>query len=147
MLLHGYFILGNIGESSRDMEQVLPFARELGLDTIALSTLRVSPHSGLDELVAASPGYHVASSGKVYSDECSVADLRDLRRRIYRKFFNGRQTLKVLRKGAKMQWVRLVPGLLPHLPRIAWHVVMHRRKRSRKHARQRALRVASSAMG
>jgi len=147
MLLHGYFILGNIGESSRDMEQVLPFARELGLDTIALSTLRVSPHSGLDELVAASPGYHVASSGKVYSDECSVADLRDLRRRIYRKFFNGRQTLKVLRKGAKMQWVRLVPGLLPHLPRIAWHVVMHRRKRSRKHARQRALRVTSSAMG
>jgi hypothetical protein len=140
MLLHGYFILGNIGESLQDMEQILPFARELGLDTIALSTLRVSPHSGLDELVAASPGYHVEPGGKVFSDACSVADLRNLRRRIYREFFNLPQMLKVLRKGLKMGWVGLLPGLLPRLPRIAWHVAAHRRRRFKRHAQERVRR-------
>lgn len=147
MLLHGYFILGNIGESLQDMKQILPFARELGLDTIALSTLRVSPHSGLDELVAASPGYHVAPGGKVYSDECSVADLRDLRRRIYREFFNGSQMLKVLRKGMRMHWARLIPGLLPRLPGIVWHATANGRRRSKRHARERAQRLASPHSG
>jgi len=144
MLLHGYFILGNIGESLQDMKQILPFARELGLDTIALSTLRASPHSGLDELVAASPGYHMAPGGKVYSDECSVADLRDLRRRLYREFFNGSQMLKVFRKGMRMGWVGLLPGLLPRLPRIVWHAAAHGRRRSRRHAQQRAQRLNSA---
>ncbi len=142
ILLHGYFILGNIGESRQDMGQILPFARELGLDTIALSTLRASPYSGLEELVAASPGYHVAPDGKVFSDECSVADLRDLRRRMYREFFRGRQMLKILRKGIRMRWVGLLPGLLPRLPRIIWQVHAHQRRRSRKHAEERARRLA-----
>jgi radical SAM superfamily enzyme YgiQ (UPF0313 family) len=147
MLLHGYFILGNIGESLQDMEQILPFARDLGLDTIALSTLRASPHSGLDELVAANPGYHMAPGGKVYSDECSVADLRDLRRRMYREFFNGPQMLKVLRKGMRMGWVGLIPGLLPRLPQIVWRATAQRRRRSRKHAQDRAQRLASAGRG
>jgi radical SAM superfamily enzyme YgiQ (UPF0313 family) len=137
MLLHGYFILGNMGESLQDMEQILPFARELGLDTIALSTLRVSPHSGLEELVAASPGYHVAHDGKVFSDECSVADLRDVRRQIYRQFFNGPQMLKILRKGLRMGWVGLLPSVLRRLPRIAWYVAAHRRRRSKRHTQKR----------
>lgn len=144
MLLHGYFILGNIGESLQDMEQILPFARELGLDTIALSTLRVSLHSGLEELVAASPGYHVAPNGKVFSDDCSVADLRDLRRRMYREFFRGRQMLKILRKGMRMSWVGLLPGLLPRLPRILWQVHSHQHRRSKRHAEKRTRRLTSA---
>ncbi|MCU0916876.1 MAG: B12-binding domain-containing radical SAM protein [Planctomycetes bacterium] len=145
MLLHGYFILGNIGESLQDMERILPFARELGLDTIALSTLRASPHSGLDELVAASPGYHMAPGGKIFSDECSVADLRDLRRRLYREFFTPSQLLQVLRKGLRMSWVGLLPGLLLRLPHIAWHLAAHRRRRSKKHTQERAWRHSAAA--
>jgi anaerobic magnesium-protoporphyrin IX monomethyl ester cyclase len=71
MFLHGYFILGNIGESVDEMLQISTFAHELGLDTIGLSTLRVTPHSHLDDLVAQTPDYHIAQDGKVYSDHCS----------------------------------------------------------------------------
>ena len=138
MLLHGYFILGNIGESRQDIQQILPFARELGLDTIALSTLRVSPHSGLDELVAASPGYHVDPTGKIFSDECSVEDLRDLRRQLNRKFYNMPQLLRIFRKSLQNGWARFLPGLLPRLPGISWHVATHLRKRAKHHARRRA---------
>ena len=57
MITHGYFILGNIGESVEEMRAILPFARDLHQDTIAISTLRVGPHSGLEELVAQSPNW------------------------------------------------------------------------------------------
>ncbi len=132
MLLHGYFIIGNIGESRQDMEVILPFARELGLDTIALSTLRVSPHSGLDELVEATPGYHVGSGGKVFSDECSVKDLRNLRRQINRKFYSAGQLLRIARKGRQYRFIRFLPGLLPRLPGIAWHIAAQRYKRNKR---------------
>lgn len=42
MIIHGYFILGNIGESVEEMLRIPSFAHELGLDTIAISTLRQS---------------------------------------------------------------------------------------------------------
>jgi anaerobic magnesium-protoporphyrin IX monomethyl ester cyclase len=132
MLLHGYFIMGNIGESRQDMEVILPFARDLGLDTIALSTLRVSPHSGLDELVAANPGYHVGSGGKVFSDECSVKDLRNLRRQINRKFYNASQIFRIARKGWQHGFLRFLPGSLPRLPGIAWRVVAHQHRRNKR---------------
>ena len=45
MLLHGYFILGCIGESIDDMLGIGPFASELGLDTLGLSGLRHTLHS------------------------------------------------------------------------------------------------------
>ncbi len=142
MLLHGYFIMGNIGESKQDMEVILPFARDLGLDTIALSTLRVGPHSGLEELVADSPGYHVGSSGKVFSDECSVKDLRNLRRQIYRKFFNVSQILRIAHKGWQHGFFRFLPGFLPRLPGIAWRTAAHRRRRNKRRRRKMAAQAS-----
>ena len=118
MVLHGYFILGNIGESIEEMLQISTFAHELGLDTIAISTLRVSPHSGLEELVASNPGYHVAYNGKVYSDQCSCIELRQLRRRIYKEFYSASQVLQLLRKGIANGALRLLPGVLLRLPKI-----------------------------
>jgi radical SAM superfamily enzyme YgiQ (UPF0313 family) len=118
MVLHGYFILGNIGESIEEMLQISTFAHELGLDTIAISTLRVSPHSGLEELVASNPGYHVAHNGKVYSDQCSCKELRQLRRRIYKEFYSARQVLHLLRKGISNDALRLLPGVLLRLPKV-----------------------------
>ena len=64
MIRHGYFILGNIGETVPEMLEIPSFAPELGLDTIALSTLRAHPYSGLDELVANNPGYHIAPNAE-----------------------------------------------------------------------------------
>ena len=107
MLLHGYFIIGNIGESIEEMMQIEPFAHELGLDTIVLSSLRHYPYSGLDELVAQNPGYHLAPDGKIYSDHCSLKELKKIRRRIYQKFYNKRQVLRILNKSRRSGLLKL----------------------------------------
>jgi anaerobic magnesium-protoporphyrin IX monomethyl ester cyclase len=112
MFLHGYFILGNVGETVEQMLQIAPFAHELGLDSLSLSTLRASPFSGVAELVAASPGYHLAPGGKVYSDHCSARDLRHLRRRILRQFYSPAQCLRLARKGLNHGVLRILPVIL-----------------------------------
>jgi radical SAM superfamily enzyme YgiQ (UPF0313 family) len=98
LLLHGYFIVGNIGESVAEMKQILPFARELGLDTVNLTLLRNSPHSGLDKLVAQNPEYHFTPTGKIYSDHCSIEELKQLRRNLSKEFYTKRQHLHILNK-------------------------------------------------
>ena len=142
MFLHGYFILGCIGESIDDMLQIAPFAHELGLDTIALSVLRSSPHSGLDELVANSPGYHVAPNGKIYSDECSVAQLGDLRKRIYRQFYTPGQIARVGIKGIRNNVLSFLPGFLPRLPQVTVAALSHAWRKARHRARKRRRREA-----
>ncbi len=107
MILNGYFILGNIGESVEEMMQIVPFAHELGLDTLVLCLLRNNPHSGLDELVAQNSDYHIAANGKVYSDHCSVKALTRLRRRLDQKFYSKRQVLRILDKGRRSGLLKL----------------------------------------
>jgi anaerobic magnesium-protoporphyrin IX monomethyl ester cyclase len=131
MILHGYFILGNIGESIEEMLQISSFAHELGLDTIAISTLRVSPHSGLEELVASNPDYKIAHSGKVYSDKCSCKELRQLRRRINKEFYSVRQILRLGRKVIANGAIVLLPGMFLRLPKIIKTLVRRRGKNSR----------------
>jgi radical SAM superfamily enzyme YgiQ (UPF0313 family) len=143
MILNGYFILGNIGESVEEMLQIVPFSRELGLDSIAISILRSSPYSGLDELVAESPGYHIAQNGKIYSDHCSVKKLRDLRHRIYREFYTAGQLSRIARKGIRNGALKFLPRVLPRLPRLAWSVT----RNYREHAQRRqAMKAAAETM-
>ncbi len=142
MFLHGYFILGCIGESPCDMLRIAPFAHELGLDTIALSVLRSSPHSGLDELVADNPGYHIAPSGKIYSDHCSVEQLGELRRRTYRQFYTPAQILRITRKGVRNDALRFLPNLLAHVPQIAAASISHTWRKARRRAGKRRFRRA-----
>lgn len=145
MILHGYFILGCIGESVDDMLQIAPFARELGLDTIALSSLRFSPYSGLDELVANSPGYYIAPSGKVYSDHCCRDELRQLRRRIHRQFYTPAQIARIVGKGLQNGALTFLPHILPRLPQIAVAMAARAWRRSRRRARKRRARQAAPA--
>ena len=128
MFLHGYFILGNIGESVEEILQISIFAHELGLDTLGLSTLRVTPHSHLEALVAKSPGYHITPNGKVYSDHCSPKMIRQLRRRIISKFYSLGQLLRLIRKGIRNGALRLLPHLFLQLPKIIWGIAKHARK-------------------
>jgi radical SAM superfamily enzyme YgiQ (UPF0313 family) len=136
MILHGYFILGCIGESVDDMLGIAPFAHELGLDTLGLSGLRHSLYSGLDELVASSPGYHIAGSGRVYSDHCSLAELRRVRRRVHLQFYTPAQIARIARKGLRAGAASFLPGVLPYLPKIAVNLVMDLWRRSRRRARK-----------
>ena len=122
--LLGYFILGNIGESKQEMLKIGPFAHELGLDAIILSILQARPYSGLDELVAANPAYHLAEDGKVFSDELSIKELRQLRGRINREFYTAGQVLQILGKGARQGGLAFLPGLLPRLPLLFLQMAM-----------------------
>jgi radical SAM superfamily enzyme YgiQ (UPF0313 family) len=139
MVLHGYFILGNIGESIEEMLRIPTFAHELGLDTVAISTLRTSPHSGLEELVANNPGYKIAPSGKVYSDLCSCKELRQLRRRIHKQFYNPHQVFQLLRKGVANGGLRLLPGVMLRTPKIVSTLFKRRGKHSEKKRRRARL--------
>jgi len=134
IFLHGYFIIGNIGETAEEMLAVSSFARELGVDSLGLSALRVSPHAGLEELVAQNPGYHIAPDGKIYSDQLPVQKLRKIRRTIYREFYTKRHFLYLLRKSFRNGTFWLLPGLLPRAPRILWRGMKHWRRRARRHA-------------
>lgn len=145
MFLHGYFILGCIGESLDDMRQIAPFAHELGVDTIALSRLRTGLHSALDGLVADSPGYHVAPNGKVFSDECSVSDLRHLRREIYGQFYTPGQIARIISKGVKNEALSFLPKILPHAPHLLASSISQVWKRSRRRARKRRARQAANS--
>ena len=118
MFLHGYFIVGCVGESREDMLRIAPFARELGLDTIALSVLRSSPYSGLDELVASSPGYHIAPNGKIYPtsarSKSSVPAPPDIPPVLHAGADCPRHS-----EGIAKRRFKLPSGFLPHLPQVS----------------------------
>jgi hypothetical protein len=116
MLLVGYFIVGNVGETEAEMLEIAPFARELGVDVQVLSTLRNEPYSGMDELIARTPGYHSAPDGlrHVYSDRYPVAHLRRLQRRLYRRFYTPGQVLRTVKKSLRTGIV--TPGMVARLP-------------------------------
>jgi hypothetical protein len=116
MLLLGYFIVGNIGETEAEMRQIVPFARELGLDLLNLTVLRNETYSGLDELVAQTPGYHTAPGADkiVYSDKYPVKHLRRLQRRLLVKFYTPGHVLHVLKKSLRNGF--LSPRMLARVP-------------------------------
>ncbi len=86
----GFFIVGNIGESERDMRRIAPFAKELGLGFISLSYLRADRGSELEEVVKRTPGYYVQPNDdrcRVFSDNVPPRRLRKIKRAIGRDFF------------------------------------------------------------
>jgi radical SAM superfamily enzyme YgiQ (UPF0313 family) len=124
MVLHGYFIVGNIGESVTEIEQIVPFARELGLDTVSLNLLRNSPYSGLDEIVAQNPNYHLTPNGKIYSDHCPIDELKQLRRKLLKEFYTKRQYLRILNRMRRSGLLKpfLSPGS-SHPARFVYHLL------------------------
>lgn len=94
----GYFILGNIGETEKEMLAIPAFARELGLDVIAYNHLNALRFTPMRDLVQATPGYHIAPDDFVYSDRYSRKDLRRIRRRIRREFYTPIQLARAVRK-------------------------------------------------
>ena len=92
---HGYFIYGNIGETEEEMLYISKFAKEIGLDSIAFSKLRLDKYSPLKELVKNSPGYHLTVRGEVYSDKYSHSFLKKLHRRLRFSFYTPFRVVKI----------------------------------------------------
>lgn len=130
MILHCYFIVGSIGETEEEMLQVAPFARELGVDTLGLSRLRTTPHDGMGELIARSPGYHVSPDGFVYSDAVSKDRINEIRRTIARRFYTARHMAKLAWKCARNRV--LGPRLVWSLARIGLRATAARRRQKRQ---------------
>jgi radical SAM superfamily enzyme YgiQ (UPF0313 family) len=137
IILHGYFILGNIGESEEEILEIAPFARRIGVDTLGLSPLRTVPYDGMEELISRTPGYRVSRGGFVISDALSKRKIRELRRHIWQEFYSIGHLLRLswkcfrigLIKGARIGPLPLFGFLgaaVDHMRR------MSRRRRSRQ---------------
>ena len=98
MVINAYFIVGNMGETEEEMLSTASFARSLGVDLIHVSRLRNEPYSGLSELVAQTPGYHIGPDGSVYSDAYSAKHIAELRKQIDRRFHSPLQIARVVFK-------------------------------------------------
>ena len=92
---HGYFIYGNIGETEEEMLYISKFSKEIGLDFIAFSKLRVDKYSPLKEIVRNAPGYHLNARGEVYSDRYSHSYLKKIHRRLRFSFYTPLRILKI----------------------------------------------------
>jgi radical SAM superfamily enzyme YgiQ (UPF0313 family) len=98
ILYHGYFIIGNIGETEEDMMSIPPFADEVGLDSISYLKLRALRFTAIKDIVKETPGYHTNARGFVYSDRYSTDDLRRIGRQIRRAFYTPRRIFHIVRK-------------------------------------------------
>ena len=123
MILHGFFLVGALGETEEEMLEIAPFARKLGIDNIQTCILRNSPHSGLEELVYSYPGYHIAPDGTVYCDECSVKDLEGICNRIHKEFYTPGTITRLIWKAVHSKLITInsllkIPGILIRKPWI-----------------------------
>lgn len=95
---HGYFIYGNIGETEEEMLYISQFAKEIGVDGISSTKLRIEKFSPLRKLAESTPGYHITDRGELYSDTYSHAALKKIGRRIKFSFYTPSRFLKILWK-------------------------------------------------
>lgn len=102
MYYHGYFIIGNIGETEDEMLEIPRFAAELGLDSISYMKLRALRFTAIKDIVAETPGYYTNPRGFVYSDRYSMDDLVRIGRRIRREFYTPGRMARALRKAARV---------------------------------------------
>jgi radical SAM superfamily enzyme YgiQ (UPF0313 family) len=96
--IHGYFIVGCIGESELEMLAIAPFAKNLKLDSISLSLLRTEKYSPLNEIIAHSKGYHISDSDMVYSEAYSSKRLKGIRHAISKSYYNFFTMLRISKK-------------------------------------------------
>lgn len=83
---HAYFIYGNVGETEPEMLAIRDFARELGVQSISLSRLRVDRYTPMRRLIEKTPGYRISDNGYVYSDQFDKFKLRGIRNQIRNGF-------------------------------------------------------------
>ena len=95
MVYHGFFIFGNIGETEEEMMYIVKFAKEIGLDTIGYSKLRVDKYSPLRQIAENTPGFHVTDRGEAYSDAYDHPALKKIGKRIRFSFYTPLRILKI----------------------------------------------------
>ncbi len=135
MLTNGYFIVGLMGETEEEMLQIVPFAREIGIDLISPNRLRYEKYSGLARLVDESDDYYVGEGNRVFSKRYGPDDINRIVKRISSGFLDRRHIWAVVRKGLRIGFPgwKFYPHVVFGLPRI-----ISRAKKRRKHLRAKA---------
>jgi anaerobic magnesium-protoporphyrin IX monomethyl ester cyclase len=98
MLYGGFFIFGYIGEDEKDMLEMAPFARSLGMDLFIPSSLRALKYSPLIKTLENTPGYHIDETGVVFSEDYSVQQVNRILNKALRDFYRPLQILKTAKK-------------------------------------------------
>ncbi|MBN1871594.1 MAG: radical SAM protein [Candidatus Omnitrophica bacterium] len=98
LYLHGFFIVGCIGESESEMLEIASFAKRLKLDTLNLSLLRTEKYSPLNDLISKSGDYYIGENNIVLSKEIPLEKLKDIRRRITRDYYDFPTILRIIKK-------------------------------------------------
>lgn len=132
--LHGYFIYGNIGESEEEMLYIPKFAKELKLDSITFQKLRVEKFSPLKEIVESTPGYSFDRiGGPIYSDRYGRKELKQIRNKIRKEFYDSRQVIHIVKKISRIGlfgW-RDLRVALPNLPYLFYKMAKRSREKKR----------------
>ncbi|MFH1422877.1 MAG: radical SAM protein [Planctomycetota bacterium] len=138
-LINSYFIVGNIGETENEIMEILPFAREIGLDFLTLNILHFEEHSGLSELLSENPDYHIASNGYIYSDAVSTAELRRMRKSIDKAFYSPAHITHLVQKCINTSFIesnRLI-GMIPAATYYAFSKLLGKTRTSRRRKLER----------
>lgn len=98
ILTVGFYIAGWFGQTREDIVKIADFSHECGIDFVCPSIIRYEPYSGMDELLAKYPNYHVSESRQVYSDELSAVEIQGATREMKARFYTPRQYAQILRK-------------------------------------------------
>ena len=134
--LHAYFIYGNIGETEEEMLYIPKFAKEIKADSITFQKLRIDKFSPLKEIVDSTPGYfYTRIGGHVYSDRYGRKELKQIRNRIRKQFYNLSQLKHIAKKAKRIGLFRMrdLSPALPHLPKLIYLTTKRRlRKRLRR---------------
>ncbi|MFH0826584.1 MAG: radical SAM protein [Candidatus Omnitrophota bacterium] len=128
---NGYFICGNIGETKEEMLYIASFAKEIGVDSIAINKLRIEKFSPLRELAERTPGYHVTERGELYSDTYSHADLKKIGRQIKFSFYTPSRYIKILWKNifvTKFLTFKEILFFFLMMPRLILSVILREKK-------------------
>jgi magnesium-protoporphyrin IX monomethyl ester (oxidative) cyclase len=129
ILINGYFIVGLFGETEEEMLEIIPFAREIGLDLISPNRLRYEKYSELAHLLEENDEYYVGDANRIYSRKYGPGDINRIVKQISSGFFGAGQVCAVARKGLRIGfpgWVFYL-HLIVGLPRI----ISQARKRKR----------------
>jgi radical SAM superfamily enzyme YgiQ (UPF0313 family) len=145
--IHGYFIYGNIGETEEEMVYIAKFAKELKIDSINFQKLRIEKYSPLKEVIENTPGYYYTElGGHVYSDQYSSKELKKIRNRIRKEFYDYQQIWKIFKKGLQVKLISksYVTYVFPKLPKLFFRLLKREIEKKRR-SREKSKHIKNTA--
>ncbi|MDP2940361.1 MAG: radical SAM protein [Candidatus Omnitrophota bacterium] len=133
MIIHGYFIFGNITETEEEMLYISEFAKEIQLDAITLNKLRIEKYSPLRKLAQETLGYHITDSGALFSDTYSHADLKKIGKKLRFSFYTPQRFMKLFIKCIRIKLFtkKEIVLLLISLPTVIYALLKRDIKKKR----------------